>query len=110
MSERGYVTDFEGVTVDLTGGVQVVYTLFMDTPIDPQPSLSILRGPDGVCKPAGDKTTPRTFRIFQKHDSKLDELPYKNNGSVLVRMLLDLYFEDKLPVAKMKFQNLLQGK
>ena len=104
------MTDFEGVTVDLTGCVRVVYTLSMDTPIDPQPSLSILRGPDGVCKPAGDKTTPRTFRIFKKHDNKLDELPYKNNSSVLIRVLLDLYFDDKLPAAKMRFQNLLQGK
>lgn len=71
---------------------------------------SILQNNDGTFKSSGEKTTPRTFKIFKRHNEKLDELPYQNNGGVLVRLLLEMYFDDKLPAVKMKFNSLLQRK
>ncbi len=86
----------------------VVYTTYM--PTKTVPLNSVLREPDGQFASSGAKTSTRTFRINKRDDDRLDQMPYKNNGSVLVRLLLEMYFDDRLPAVKMKFNSLLQRK
>lgn len=74
------------------------------------PTNSILLRGDGTFSSSGAKTIVKSFKISEKHNERLDELPYKNNGGVLVRLLLEMYFDDKLPAVKMKFNSLLQRK
>ena len=90
--------------VGLTPYTPPVYTLFMPTPT-PRP---IGQRPDGTWKPAGTATIARAFRITKDQHDELAKEPYSFNASLLVRMLLKLYFEDKIPAAKFNFMKLLQ--
>jgi len=59
-------------------------------------------------KPAGTKTEIRGFRIFKYQNERL-VAEYQGNTSALVRFLLDKYFNDKLPAAKIEFEALIKS-
>lgn len=80
----------------------------MDTKNPPSTDdLAIGERAKGTWTPVGKPTTIKAFRIEQEQFDKLAEKPYKKNSSLLIRMLLKLYFNDKIPSAKMQFQRLL---
>jgi len=49
------------------------------------------------------KTDILSIRINAFHRMMLRVHPYKENSGVLVRLLLDAFFKDELPLVKMKF-------
>lgn len=58
-------------------------------------------------KPSGNKTEIKGFRIFSYQRERLTK-EYDGNTSALVRFLLDKYFNDKLPAAKIEFEALIK--
>ena len=63
----------------------------------------LLTQPNKTSASSGAPTTTKTFRVFIKDLDKMTQEPYAANGSFLVRLLLDMYFKDQLPAAKLKF-------
>lgn len=45
----------------------------------------------------------RTFRITSYHELMLDSPPYNRANGLLIRMLLEAYFDGKLPSLRHKF-------
>lgn len=58
-------------------------------------------------KPAGNKTEIKGFRIFTYQRERLNQ-DYNGNTSALVRFLLDKYFDNKIPAAKIEFEALIK--
>lgn len=56
------------------------------------------------------RTVHKTFRVTQFHNLMLESTPYKDNKGVLVRLLLDQYFNGKLPLVDIMFKNELTKK
>jgi hypothetical protein len=53
------------------------------------------------------RTVHKTFRVTKFHDLMLESQPYKENKGVLVRLLLDEYFNGKLPTVQIAFKETL---
>jgi hypothetical protein len=58
-------------------------------------------------KSTGRKTAIRGVRLYETQLQKLNSPEYSGNASVLVRLLLEEFFADRIPSVKMKFHKLL---
>lgn len=56
------------------------------------------------------RTVHKTFRVTQFHNLMLESKPFKDNKGILIRLLLDEYFNRKLPTVELKFNAELKKK
>jgi len=61
---------------------------------------------DGFYRTTGKKTKMAGFRIYQEQADKLKS-DYEGNTSVLVRLLLEQYFNGELPEVETKYKQLV---
>lgn len=47
---------------------------------------------------------PKTFKLLPTHIEKLNTGIYKEAPGILIRVLLDLYFEGRIPAAEFRYK------
>lgn len=53
------------------------------------------------------KLVPKTFKIEKRHKIRIESRPYSKAPGELVRILLDEFFDGKLPTVSMRFNKVL---
>lgn len=76
----------------------------MDTP--GSELAEVTRTFDGYYRKTGKKTKMAGFRIYQEQADKL-KLDYAGNTSVLIRLLLEKYFNGELPQVETEYKQLI---
>lgn len=105
----------KGVAGHLTSGIRPYILDPMDTPQPASPDDSLTgiaanekRFYDGHYRNTGKKTTMKTFRVYAEDAQALKE-GYEGNASLVIRIMLEMFFKGELPSVEAKFNQTIKS-